>query len=233
MTPIGIQDSGRDGSSRTAANQPRGGSTSRTRSMSPWATADHGDRPAGSPHQTGSAARPIPDGRLAVDVLASRDRCLGEAGGSPRVGAASRQSASLRTSMSWVMAWSRCASRPFNLVISALRRLIWPSHGSGGVAGLAEGGEFGFRTLRAGGVGPVAVEGGAVDSGFAGEGIDVAFASGWEVAAEDPVHGGPDGALAAGGRARPERRSRRWRTVTRPGRDRRETARSPGQLPRA
>ena len=58
----------------------------------------------------------------------------------------------------------------------------------GGAAGLADGGEPGLEFLAQAGVGTGAVEGGAVDAGFAGEGLDIAFAAGRDVAA---AGGGP------------------------------------------
>jgi hypothetical protein len=45
------------------------------------------------------------------------------------------------------------------------------------------------------GVGPVAVDGGAVDTGRESEGLDVAAAAGWDLAAQQPVHGGADAVL--------------------------------------
>jgi hypothetical protein len=44
-------------------------------------------------------------------------------------------------------------------------------------------------------VGPVAVEGGAVDTGLAGESFDVAAPAGWDLAAQQPIHGGADAVL--------------------------------------
>jgi hypothetical protein len=55
--------------------------------------------------------------------------------------------------------------------------------GIGSLAGLADGGEPILELFAQVSVGPVAVEGGAVDSGFAGEGLDVAFAAGRDLAA--------------------------------------------------
>lgn len=48
--------------------------------------------------------------------------------------------------------------------------------------------EFGAQV----GVGAVAVEGGAVDVGFVGQGLDVAVSAGRDLAAQQPVHGGAD-----------------------------------------
>ena len=64
--------------------------------------------------------------------------------------------------------------------------------GVGGGSGLEDGGEPGLELFAEVGVGACAVEGGAVDAGFAGEGLDVAFAAGWQVAVQEPVHGGAD-----------------------------------------
>ena len=47
-------------------------------------------------------------------------------------------------------------------------------------------------------VGPGAVKRGAVDAGFAGEGLDVAVPAGRDLAAQEPVHGGPDAVLVLG-----------------------------------
>jgi hypothetical protein len=49
---------------------------------------------------------------------------------------------------------------------------------------LADDGEAGFELFAEVGVGAGAVEGDAVDAGFAGEGLDVASASAWQVAAQ-------------------------------------------------
>src|SRR6202040_3108336 len=47
-------------------------------------------------------------------------------------------------------------------------------------------------------VGASAVEGGAVEAGLAGQGLDVAAAADGDVAAEEPVHGGADTAFFLG-----------------------------------
>jgi hypothetical protein len=44
-------------------------------------------------------------------------------------------------------------------------------------------------------VGPIAVEGGAVDAGGSGEGLDIAVAVGRQLAAQSPVHRCPDAVL--------------------------------------
>ena len=51
--------------------------------------------------------------------------------------------------------------------------------------------EFGAQV----GVGAGAVEGGAVDPGLECEGLDIAVAAGWDLAAQQPVHGGADAVL--------------------------------------
>ena len=62
-------------------------------------------------------------------------------------------------------------------------------------AGLADGGEPAFEFVAQAGVGAGAVERGAVDPGFAGEGLDVAFPAGRDVAVQEPVDGSPDPGL--------------------------------------
>jgi hypothetical protein len=42
------------------------------------------------------------------------------------------------------------------------------------------------------GVGSSAVEGGAIDTGFGGKGLDIAAAAGWDLAAQKSVDGGAD-----------------------------------------
>ncbi len=65
----------------------------------------------------------------------------------------------------------------------------------GDIACLLAGLEPGLELLAEVGVGPGAVEGGAVDGCLAGEGLNVALAAGRDVAAEEPVDGGPDPGL--------------------------------------
>jgi len=65
----------------------------------------------------------------------------------------------------------------------------------GEVAGLLAGLEPGLELLAEMVVGPGAVEGGTVHGCFAGEGFDVTFAAGRDLAAEELVHDGPDPGL--------------------------------------
>src|SRR6266498_5188288 len=60
----------------------------------------------------------------------------------------------------------------------------------GNLTDLLEGLEPLLELDAEGRVGAVAVEGGAVDAGLAGEGLDVAAAAGWELAAQQQVHDG-------------------------------------------
>jgi hypothetical protein len=60
------------------------------------------------------------------------------------------------------------------------------------------------------GVGPVAVEGRAVDAGFAGQGLDVAVAAGRDLAAQEPVHRRPDAVVVLGSLGRADSLGVSW-----------------------
>ena len=83
--------------------------------------------------------------------------------------------------------------RCLSVVTSSLSRVIWASRRSG--CRRPARAEPGLEFLAQVGVGPGAVEGGPVDGGLAGEGLDVALAAGRDVAAQEPVDGGPDPVL--------------------------------------
>src|SRR6266487_1861598 len=68
--------------------------------------------------------------------------------------------------------------------------------GVGCVPGLADSVEAVFEFFAEPGVGAGAEERGAVDAGFASEGLDVAFPAGREVAAQQLVHGLADAGFA-------------------------------------
>src|SRR6266702_2080760 len=70
--------------------------------------------------------------------------------------------------------------------------------GVGLFAGIAEFFEPLFELGAEVGVGAAAVEGGAVDAGRDGEGLDVAFPAGRDAAVQEPGHGCPDLRLVAG-----------------------------------
>ena len=64
--------------------------------------------------------------------------------------------------------------------------------GIGLLAGLLDVLELLLELLAQAGVRAAAVEGGAVDAGLAGEGLDVALPAGRDVAAQEAAHGRPD-----------------------------------------
>ena len=64
--------------------------------------------------------------------------------------------------------------------------------GVGQVAGCAHGLQLCLELLAKVGVGTAPVEGGAINGGRGGQGLDVAFPTGWDVTAQEPVDGVPD-----------------------------------------
>jgi hypothetical protein len=68
----------------------------------------------------------------------------------------------------------------------------------GDLSGLLRGPQAAFEVGAEVGIGAGAVERGAVASGLAGEGLDVALAAARDLASQEPVHGGPDAVLVLG-----------------------------------
>jgi hypothetical protein len=82
--------------------------------------------------------------------------------------------------------------------------------GVGDLAGVALGLKPSFKLFAQVGVGSVAVEGGAVDACFAGQGLDVAVAAGRDLTAQEPVHRCPDAVVVLGALGRADSHGVSW-----------------------